>query len=613
VILKPSHECFAPLRAPGKMTPHRSFCPTNAGHSTQNEAGCHQGNDVGERWLDDRGAHRLRPAAGVLALLLALFVAATSGCGGQRPASPPPAVAEPVAAVAAAPPAVEPVRVPPVRPGQFRVCAFAFHSPDELATIEAELSSDDFVFTDLTPVFPGGEDSAGTVSSRKPAGWFMDRCRPDLSCDIVVYSGEFAGSFFGNYGFSVDVQEMEEASCQPRCRGLFADPLEVFLLACNTLASKNADRRTPEEYRHVLLMHGFNHADAERVVNQRYGPLGPSFRESLRRMFMGVPRIYGFSSVAPLGVATAPLLREYFRRKGDYARYLEDAGRDSAPNKELLAAFAGTGLMQTSGVSASDPTGADHALVCRLYDDTETVSDRLRVVRRLLERRDFLSFAPTVEVFLGRHPPAQYAGAERRLFRDIQSLEEPRRQVTELMHRLNVSVLKMQLANLARQFAWITAAEHDRIAAEGLKQLLAEPLSTEVADIGCELSKYVPTGAGLRSEDIPDQLLWHAEGYRLLDCLSPTDPRLTERMLNGFTNIDEATRLWAAYALSRRRPLEDAVLIGMAPRLEDSSAEVRGIVQRAFKAHAPLSPRVLAAIRDRDPALAETLAAQKVN
>jgi hypothetical protein len=603
------------------MTGDRCIRSRNGAESTQIGARFHQENvsscgfsalrrrHAGGRWLTKgRRGHRFA----IVALLLALVAGSGAGCAERRRAIPPPEAAAP-AAEPSPRVAAEPVHVPPLRPGQFRVCAFSFHSPDELAAIKSELSTEDFVFTDLSPVFPGGIDPAGSTLARKTPGWFMDRCRPDLRCDIVIYSGEFAGAFFGKYGYFVTVQEMEEASCQSRCQGLFSDPREVFLLGCNTLATKGADRRTPEEYRNVLLAHGYSHADAERVVAQRYGPLGASFRESLRRMFMGVPRLYGFSSVAPLGAATAPLLRDYFRRKGDYARYLTRAERDDAPNQELLAAFAGTGLVQTSGVTPLEPTGADRALVCRLYDDAETVSERLRIVQNLFARRDFLAFVPTVEVFLGRHPPEEYAGAERRLFGEIESLEAPRREVTALMYRLDVSVLKMQLANLARQLAWITPAEHDRLTAAGLKQLLAEPLSSEVADIGCELGKYADTGAALRSEDIPEQLLWHAEGYRLLDCLSPTDPRVTVRMLSGLENIDEATRVWAAYALWRRRPLDDEVLVAMAPRLNDPSAEVRDFVLRTFAGEAPLSPPVLAAIRERDPALAKTLGAQEEN
>src|SRR6267143_1742882 len=128
-----------------------------------------------------------------------------------------------------------------------------------------------------------------------------------LSCTVL------AGRFFGKRGFSLSLQEMEEASCQARCQGLFHHPQEVFLLACNTLATKDQDSRTPGEYLQVLLDHGFDRATAEEVVELRYGPLGPSFREALRRSFAGVPRLYGFSSVAPRGERTAPLLAGYLR------------------------------------------------------------------------------------------------------------------------------------------------------------------------------------------------------------------------------------------------------------------------------------------------------------
>lgn len=506
------------------------------------------------------------------------------------------------------------------RAAPFRVCAFAFHSAYELAAIKSQLSPNDFEFIDLTPervhteegvvstprISPPGADPAVVERS----GWLMSRCRPELRCDIVVFSGEFAAGFFGDYGLSLNLQEVEEASCQSQCQGLFHDPREVFLFACNTLATKSPDDRTPREYLAVLLGHGFSRAAAERVVDLRYGPLGPSFRESLRRSFMGVPRIYGFSSVAPRGEVTAPLLQQYFQHKGDYARYLARAARSTAPNKELLASFANTSLVQTTGLGPLEAAGADRALICTLYDDRQTVIDRLRIVQQLFARREFLSFVPTIEVFLSRHPPETLSGDERRLFTEIQSMEAPRRQIMELMYSLNVSALKMQMAHLALQLSWISAEEFRRLAVEGAKQLLAEPLSSEVVDIACELTKYVPAGAGLQSDEVPEQLFWHSEGFRLLDCLSPADPRLSARMLAGLRSIDESTRLWAAYALSRRLPLDDAVLIALAPYLNDSSPGVRNRVEWIFIVQSPLSRGVMAAIRASDPAVATALEAR---
>jgi hypothetical protein len=378
----------------------------------------------------------VRVAAWIAALLLALVAAGATGCATGRGTTGPVYTPAPVRKPSPPP---KRVRLPKMGTAPFHVCVFGFHSPYELAAIKSQLSPKDFDFIDLTFVDAPGEERGESVPLgpspvlRSTPGWLLDRCGPDLRCDIVVFSGEFAGGFFGNYGIFVSVQEMEEASCLSRCRGLFHEPREVFLLACNTLATKSADERTPDEYLAVLLGHGFSRADAERVVELRYGPLGPSFRESLRRIFMGVPRIYGFSSVAPRGEVTEPFLHRYFQRKGDYARYLTRAGRDASPNTDLLASFKGTSLIQTTGVTPLEAVAADRAMICNLYDDTRTVSERLRIVRQMLTRRDFLSFVPTIGVFLNRHPPEKFVGDERRLFRDIQLLEAPRRQMTELM------------------------------------------------------------------------------------------------------------------------------------------------------------------------------------
>jgi len=176
---------------------------------------------------------------------------------------------------------------------RLRVCTFAFNGPEEVDVFRTRLPPEDFEIVDLSPALATPVPTpGGTVS------WADNLCPTDLRCDVVVYSAEFGGRFFGRSGRSVSLQELEEASCQPRCAGLFHTPQEVFLLACNTLATKDQDTRTPAQYREVLLDHGFEQADAERAVAIRYGPLGQSFREAERRIFAGVPRLYGFSTVA---------------------------------------------------------------------------------------------------------------------------------------------------------------------------------------------------------------------------------------------------------------------------------------------------------------------------
>lgn len=499
-----------------------------------------------------------------------------------------------------------------------RVCAFGFNSHDEIAMLRAHLPPKDFDIIDLSAELLAAQNvrSARTSTSTAVSGpvmqetgshWLQNVCRTGLRCDISVYSGEFAGGFFGRYGSSLTLEEMEEASCQPSCEGLFHQAQEVFLLACNTLATKDPDSRTPREYLDVLLDHGFDRSLAERVVELRYGPLGPSFGEVVRRIFMRVPRIYGFTSKAPNGQWTAAHLAKYFKAKGDYARYLERASGDTGPNKTLLTTFHGSSLAQTTGMTPSDPRAADRDAVCRVYDESRPVAQRLREMQRLLGRKDALSFLPTLEVFLNRHPPQQFQGEERRIFAAMQRQDAARQQVVHLVRELGVSALKMELAHLARQMEWITSDGFRRLAVDGARQLLARPLTSEAVDIMCEITKRQPLSGEFRSEDLPQSLFQDAEGLRLVACLSPADGRVGTRLLTGLDSSDVWARRWAAYALSKRLPLDDATLAGVASHLDDPAPDVRERLQWIFKTQRPLSRGIRAAVRSYDAPLADAL------
>jgi hypothetical protein len=500
------------------------------------------------------------------------------------------------------------------RAARLEVCVFSFNRPDEVEVFKARQAEGDFEVVDLSPHLPSSPAAApGRDDGAGPAPWLSNVCRSDLRCDVVVYSAEFAGRFFGTSGTSVGQQEMEEASCQPRCEGIFHHPREVFLLGCNTLATKDQDRRTPGEYLNVLMDHGFDRATAERVVALRYGPLGPSFREAHRRIFMGVGRIYGFASVAPTGERTAPLLEHYLRAKGDYGRYLDRLQGDAEPNRELLTAFRGTALVQTAGLSRSEPAAADRAKICDLYDDTQSVAQRLRIVQQLLDRPDLLAFLPTIEMFVRRHPAQQMKGEEQRLFADIQRRDAARDQVLRLVHDLNVSALKMELAHLALQLNWMAPQEFRQLAVAGARQLLGQPLTSEVVDIMCEISKQAAIGDEFASEALPERLFKDAEGIRLLDCLSPPDKRVSARLVPGLDSPDVSVRLWAGYALSRRLPLDDGILVSLAAHLGDPATGLHERLRWIFEAQGRTSDAVRRAVGAHDPQLAEDMRGRRTS
>jgi len=479
---------------------------------------------------------------------------------------------------------------------RLQVCTFSFHRPDEVQVFRA-LPTEDFELVDLSL-------HLSAPGQGRDAGWLANACRNDLRCDVVVFSAEFAGGFFGDYGRSLSLQEMEEASCQARSQGLFHAPREVFLLACNTLATKDQDRRTPGDYLQVLLDHGFDRASAERVVALRYGPLGFSFREAVRRIFMGVPRLYGFSSVAPAGDHTAPLLETYFRKVGDYRSYLEHVQRNTAPNERLLAAFRRTGLVQAPGLTSSEPAAADRDRICALYDQRLSVARRLRIVETLMERPDFLAFLPSIQVFFDRHPPAEMQGEETQLFQAIQRSEASRNQVLQLVHDLDVSALQLELAHFAVHVDWMGRDAFRALARDGARQLLERPLTTEAADILCEIAKHEPLDDAFSLDDL-GHLFGHPEGLRVIDCLSPADPGVDAPLAAALDAPDEPTRLWAAYALSHRLPLPDTILVQLASHLDDPSLRER--LEWIFRTQKPLPDEVRAAVRRRDARLADQL------
>jgi hypothetical protein len=140
---------------------------------------------------------------------------------------------------------------------------------------------------------------------------------------------------------------------------------------------------------------------------------------------------------------------------------------------------------------------------------------------------------------------------------------------------------------------------------DGARQLLIQPLSSEVVDIMCEITKLLPLGGAFRSEDLPESLFHQAEGLRSVACLSPVDERVSARLVAGLDSADVWARRWAAYALSKRLPLDDSILKRLASHLDDASLDVRERVQWFFKAQRPLSDDVRESIRACDPRLAE--------
>jgi hypothetical protein len=263
---------------------------------------------------------------------------------------------------------------------QQTVCTVTINSSDEKDVFKKHLAGQNFKFVELTEL--AGKSS----EDKKNDQWFQKACEQQVQCDVLLVSGHFGGTFFGKSGLSLSADTLEQQSCSGGCEGILGRPREVFLFGCNTLAGKEKDSRTPEEYLRVLLHDDVPRDEAERVVQARYGALGDSFHDRMRRIFTKIPHIYGFNSVGPSGANVKGFLDNYFKKIPNYANHLLVAETQHAvdlitignkgvqnmnstvqANLVLADALKLTSFTQCPGITEEDPAYDIKKSICALY------------------------------------------------------------------------------------------------------------------------------------------------------------------------------------------------------------------------------------------------------
>jgi hypothetical protein len=254
--------------------------------------------------------------------------------------------------------------------GKRTVCTITVNSADEREVFRQRLPEDEYQFVELV--------------ERGRRDWLASACRQGVRCDLLVISGHFdSGTEFYSDRLamreSLAVAEMERASCSESCPGLFSQLKEVYLFGCNTLNAQAITSTTPEAER-SLVRSGRGRADAQRLARELDQRHGESSRDHMRRIFMNVPVIYGFSALAPLGPTAATLLNRYF----DSPSTTElGSGR---VNQKLLGHFAPSSMVVAGGLVDSDPETAFRQETCQFVDDRLSPAAKLAFLRDLLHR-----------------------------------------------------------------------------------------------------------------------------------------------------------------------------------------------------------------------------------
>ena len=409
------------------------------------------------------------------------------------------------------------------------VCTVTINSSNEREAFMRNLQPQGFKFVELTEF-----DKTSKASNRNESQWLKNACDSGVQCDVLLISAHFGGFYFGSSGYQITVPTLETQSCNNTCDGILKRPREVFIAGCNALADKGKDSRTQQQYIDVLIADGFRPDMATQVAETRYGAAGSTFRDQTRRVFAGIPHIYGYGTASPRGSVIGRQFDNYFKAVGDYSAHLEEMSRSLAPNDKLSAATVGNVMLQTTGVGTSpgDAGVPYRKLICDVYDNKASIAERTAVIVKMLKSADRFIFLNSVVSFLNMNITAIQADywandALNKVVRDdetMKSIDDMKsKPTTSLSLRLDLMDLEVKLGRMSRQ-DFVTQST-------AVLKPLVRNLSQANADLVCSAMHAHNLKMNVTLEDFAPGVLTKAASLYAMQCLQTSDERITQTII----------------------------------------------------------------------------------
>jgi hypothetical protein len=432
---------------------------------------------------------------------------------------------------------------------EMNVCFVTINSSQEKNSFKKSLSSGEnkgkFSFHELVPTGTQGED------------WYDLACEKNIRCDLLVISGHFAGSFFGDENeATLTMETMEKKSCENSCDGMMSSPKEVFLLGCNTLAGKEEDNRSASEYLEVLLADNIPLSEASRTVEQRYGAIGTSFESNMKRAFKGVPHIYGFHSIGPSGSSIERYLGDYHRKVPNYYDHLmkieverglalmNDFTKWNKKNQSIADALKITYFAQTSGVlvpcQVQDNVNDDPLInilnnICVLRANQLEGEESIDHVIDLLLSDEFNAYIPAITSFLESNQYEELLKekiAENPLIKD---------KILGLLNNTKTSFGKVDIAKIAFSFGIITKENLNKHKKISILRSFKTPIT--VADKEAVCSNGDTAELNISIDDFDSTVFQSSNGLSALGCLKIKDNRIVNSILESIKSNKSIRRV----------------------------------------------------------------------
>ena len=418
------------------------------------------------------------------------------------------------------------------------VCTITVNSADEKEVLRSHLPAGQYRFVEL-------------VERGRP-DWLASACRQGTRCDVLVISGHYDG---GNEFFSdrtdaqefLPVDELERVSCSESCPGLFSQLKEVHLFGCNTLNTDPTNFPTAEIVR-SFVQSGRSLSDAKRTALALATRHGESSRDRMRQIFSGVPVIYGFPSVAPLGPAAASLLGSYLQANGT------DAIGSGRSDRRLLSAFAPHGLTVTQGLSELDPQAEHRRDICRLVDERVSTARKINFMHSILGREmgEVRMFLDRLERYAATLDNGVRAQSDVATALDVMASDDPsRNRYLEFARSADSPVVQARMLRLAEQVGWLSADERRLELGQLFNlQLASGTISAADIDLVCTLNKEGDLDHLLDGSSITSAATNRVGQEAFLACLGSAPHQA--RILNALSSPDDNdVRIAQVYLMHR--------------------------------------------------------------
>ena len=436
------------------------------------------------------------------------------------------------------------------------VCTVTINSSEEKDIFQSYLG-DDFNFVELTE-FRENEKN-----------WFLGACKAGIECDILVISGHFGGSFFGETNYHLGLTELQRRSCQQACDGILKKPKEVFLFGCNTTAGKTPDHRTPEEYTRVLVNDGFSRRQAEQISAFRYSPIGQQTQDRMKQVFPN-SRIYGFHSQAPLGRKMVPRLKSYFDSIPNYKNHL-----GQFPTKQENQFWSSA--MKGQWIRSVDGNGNIENPICVLEEDKPIYKKLTWINEVLSDNVKSLSYIPVIDIYLQEleerfNTWEGFPADELSLLESIQFNYRARERVNELLESPIRGIIsaQVQVLNFAQRVAWYDEKTYPQKLKGLIGDIFNENLNLEQRDLICSLNVEM----NLSLEDLPDET-WNEYTIIAVGCIKPKDINVHLALVELLKDTNAEVHDIAIKTLGKIKPDDPAIHLALVELLKDTNANVR--------------------------------------